>query len=154
MLTDPLTVPSSAAVEQERNLIIAPSPNVVGELYRLLDLTPQGSKRKWTDGNNVKVMSIDHSTSKENTPYITDRTRVRLDHIVNDENGKPVTTSAFILVAQPRQAGGVTFGNGLALAYQLAGIVLFGELTPTSGGNGTMSFPNSEAFPRILYGEP
>lgn len=111
------------------------------------------AKRKADLDSNTKIrQSISHSQSKENAPYVTDRTSIRFDEDRNDVvTGKPVTMSAYLVTALP-QGGTFTEDDAVALACSLALFIL-------AGARGTGSSPRvydaelGDTLKRILAGE-
>lgn len=118
----------------------------------VLDFGDGATKRKvlLADGVTTNSMTVSHSQSKENAPYLTDRSLIRLDSVkVDSVTGKPVTMSAYIVVALPQ---GNTFSQNDAkyLALSLAHFVLAGPLN--DGGTRYDAVPG-DTLTRILAGE-
>jgi hypothetical protein len=94
------------------------------------------------------TLSINHSQSKENAPYTTDRSVIRIDLKKPDSTGKLVQASAYCVVALP-QGNVVSRDDCLVMVNTLLAFLLHGSQVPGLG------FPDSALeLSRILDGEP
>jgi len=76
-------------------------------------------------------VSISHSETKENAPFTTGRTVIRIDASkVNETTGKPVVLSAYLVVVLP-QSPDWTVDDAVAIARSVTGLALLGS--PVSG---------------------
>ncbi len=116
---------------------------------RLADLNPGGSVRIANDGTTSYRLSVSHSKSKENAPYATDRSVVRLDASRADGDGKIVTVSTYIVTANP--IGGPHDAD-MARRLQFALVTLIGY--GQSDANGVFSSVDHQLSDRVLAGEP
>jgi len=159
MLNDPLYLVTTTDVV---NSIAAPylavGDPVDTERYNLVDLTPNGSKRIASNVNGESglkgVFTVNHSLTKENAPYATERTVVRINHEKFDPNAKLVTASAYLVLVQPVGTASFSPGSALAIARQLAGFALAGDAVWTSGTAGVQSSDTALALARLAAGEP
>jgi len=152
MLSDPLVIP---VLEQRlavtSNVLFAALANIYSFPGQILPMrvTADGdgsSTRRATMADGTKVaLNIGHSTSKENAPFVTDRTVIRLDKTrVNLTTGKPVTASAYAVITLPQ---GNTFTaddavltmESLALFTILGGLVGDGNNPPYTDGTDGMT---------------
>jgi len=161
MLTDPLKLPLMTPAMWDLviydvlntgatnwNTLFASAGNSVD--FHTTDLSPGATKRIGMIGSNQAVMSIGHSTSNENAPFVTDRSVMRIDlKKVNSETGKPVTASAYLVTTAPR-------GSDFSVAdiLQLGRTVAAIPFTGTNGLLFTAATMDVAAYQRVIAGEP
>lgn len=151
MLTDPIqiAIPSAAEVTAIRTGTASVVATHVG--LAVTDVSPGGTKRVGVLGGDSITLSIVHSTTKENAPYVTTRSVIRLDHVRVDVNGKPVTLSAYVVIPVP-QGTVFTTAEVLSHARAIGSFLLFGSVIENpiayygSGDSGVLQ--------RVLNGEP
>lgn len=121
----------------------------------LLDLTSNGgSVRLGKDSQLNKVkMTISHSETKENLPYVTRRSVVRLDRQKVDVNGKTVTQSAYFVTVDP-VSGTLFSGAGETTFDLLQLLTFFGLFGPVVGTEVDALEESPRVIHRILDGEP
>lgn len=130
MLPDPLRIGivSEAQVAAIRADITG---TVTGTLMSIPLVTQDGlsSKRMLLDSVGVKTtVSINHSETNENKPFVTGRTVFRIDRtIFNAIAGKPSTLSAYAVLALP-QSPDFTVDDMLELARSLGFFLAFGQV--------------------------
>jgi hypothetical protein len=108
-------------------------------------------------GDGIDVLDdlsllIDNTVTKENAPFQTNRTRIRLDLTRQDVEGseKSATLSAYIVLAVPT-APMFTQADALILSRTLALFALYGPSTSSTDYSGTTS---DATLARLLSGEP
>lgn len=148
MFNDPLYI----VVPTETN----PTPQIsaTGETAIPLRLTSSDagkSTRVGTFGSSKLHLTVLHSTTKENAPYVTKRSVLRLDRKVADNAGKTVTLSAYLVVASP-VGSPFSEADAIQLAAMLCSSVHGGLKTSDTGVYGA-----SSAVPafveRLLFNE-
>jgi len=162
MLSDPLYL--GAAPSSVPNPATAPNTSFTTVLSFALvgGLTAGSTKRKalnvssffhdeveGTANLDDIVLTLSRSETKENAPYVTSRTLIRLDASRVDANGKSVTISAYMVLALPN----ATMWNEddmQRLARSLALLVLYGPSTSSSDWTGNAS---DATILRLLGGE-
>jgi hypothetical protein len=139
MLTDPLNVafPSVSHVAAASSSILASISTFNGTQMPcyLLPSASATSVRKGSDAMRslLAVMSVNHSQSKENPPYLTDRTSIRFDRKkVDPVSGKPQTLSAYSVFTLP-QGGTFDIDDLIELATTLAMFTLVGGINASAG---------------------
>ena len=158
MLSDPLVVSLiSAANESLVQTMVGPVLDTVSvsefTTFHLVDLGNKSSKRNGNhyDGNKA-VMSVNHSLSKENKPYDTDRTLIRFDESkIDTVTGRPVTMSAYQVIALP-QGGAFTTDDAVRLGMSLALFSLLGGYRGVAGPN-FMDVVPGDTLRRLIDGE-
>lgn len=156
MLRDPLPIAMLDVLTSDLNTAAQSIVTIPFELFRLQDLTPTGSRRSAAGVGDYGTfrgnLSINHTLTKENAPYQTERTSIRLDHVCVDPNGKPVTSSGYFVAVNP--IGSSTFVPTPAsrLIRQLAMFALFGGLASTTSP--TWDADTASDITRVLAGEP
>jgi hypothetical protein len=95
-------------------------------------------------------LSIQHSKSKENAPYTTDRSVIRLDASRADENGKIVTVSVYNVVANPN--GGPHDAD--LVQRMFAGLSLFMTFGSCINDTFTVDAATGNLTDRVIFGEP
>jgi len=112
------------------------------------------AKRKGTAADGTKVsQTVSHSTSKENAPYVTDRTLIRYDFTrIDAVTGKPVTMSCYSLTALPQ---GATFTSDDArnASATLALFMLLGGVRDESDPPRVNDVISGNTFVRLIDGE-
>jgi hypothetical protein len=120
MLKDPLVIAAPTAASF---VTIGAIQDWLGALageeklvLRTVDSGASSSARKGTLLDNTKVsQKVSHSLSKENAPFVTERTLVRFDFArISPSTGKPVTASVYTVFALPQ---GDTFSVADMLRY-------------------------------------
>jgi hypothetical protein len=150
MLTDPLKVNHITAVSAAAGVLTTTIYAV--ESYAVVDLAPGKTVRKCTsaDGTVKSTLTISHSVSNENAPFLSDRTLIRFDQQrVNEETGKNVTASVYANIVHP-QGGDFTAAVVHNLVRSLGAFLLSGE---SNGTDGFLADENS-TIQRIIAGEP
>lgn len=160
MLSDPLVVPQVVTdIETEAGPGLMDYASVYSGAAHSVTLHTisdgEGTaKRKGTMSDGTKVLqTISHSTSKENAPYVTDRTMIRYDYSRNDiVTGKPVTCSAYVVIALPQ---GTTFTTDDARDFtlSLALFLLLGGARENAVGPRLNDAIAGDTLVRLLDGE-
>jgi hypothetical protein len=96
MLSDPILLVSSGEVDIQTATLVASK-----RLALVPSGTPGTTKRIDVDGTSTLTLTISRSESKENSPYVTNRTVQRLDLQKIDALGKKVVLSCYVVVAAP-----------------------------------------------------
>lgn len=158
MLNDPLIVamPPTLADLQAQSAIwdYLGSIGTAGNATLRATLEGDGvSKRKGKlDAGTTVTQSVSHSTSKENAPYVTDRTSIRFDFSrVDPVTGKPVTASAYCVLALP-QSSAFSTEDGVLCGAILANFVLQGGISGNIPPRVYDGLPG-ETLARLLSGE-
>lgn len=151
MLTDPLkiAIPTATEVAAIRSAVTGVSPSNVASAA-IIDVAPGSTQRQGLFSTSIFKTGIGHSNTKENAPYVTTRSLMRLDQVRTDSLGKSVTLSAYGVVAVP-QGTLFTTAEVLSHAQALAVFMLLGSMSSALAnyGNG-----NSTDLSRIINGEP
>jgi hypothetical protein len=154
MLPDPLVLAVPNGTDQAQIMTALHAVSHSGPFLPVYssDITAGGSKRIGTasTGTDQWRVSVAHSLSKENpTPYVTQRSTVRLDRIRADADGKVVTASAYLVCALPQ---GTLFSDAekLELVRALCLHVLCGQ----RDGSALCAATDQGLLIRILRGEP
>lgn len=149
MLIDPLYIGTVPATEL---LSTAYTAGVFSSArqYATIDISPGSSKRILVSATEKGLMTISHSQTKENAPYVTNRSVVRFDLQKVDAAGKTVTLSAFAVIAQPI-GGGFTDADALSLARTLGAFLYTGKSFVVPAMNKTVL---DDTMSRVLAGEP
>nr|QDH87564.1 MAG: hypothetical protein H2Bulk35297_000002 [Leviviridae sp.] len=115
-------------------------------------LIPNGAngttKRVHVVDDEVTTLSISRSESKENAPYVTNRTVQRLDFQKVDPSGKKVVLSCYVVVAAPL--------SDLFTTAMIKKHVMSACLFAAFGGNNANTLvinPNNDHLDRVLQGE-
>jgi hypothetical protein len=96
-------------------------------------------------------LAISHSVTKENKPYDTERTLVRLDFpLPPDVNGVIVTASAYMVVAVPTASSVDPTDLPPRLVRILALFALYG---PSSSSSDWAGITSDDTLARLLNGE-
>lgn len=149
MLNDPLYLGTTDGSQASRS-------SAISSLSELLTFhtvsTGDGVSRRtglWVDGSTPVELTISHSSTKENAPYATVRSLVRLDLRRVDLQGRTVTLSAYAVVAFPQ---GEQFSDADAAhaAATLGFFLSFGKANSSSGMGSTLE----DTVERVLNGEP
>jgi len=152
MLQDPIYVglPTTTNIDNLRVYVSGSLMDLVNGLtLRTVDISPGGSVRVYNDGTTNYRLTIAHSSTKENAPYGTVRTTIRLDATRVDADGKPVTVFAQKTIGTP--AGGPHAADmPLRLSAALDLFTLTCDLT---SGFASQDAGNTVTA-RILAGEP
>lgn len=150
MLNDPMYIATELNPGQ-----IATTSNYSGmNVFRLTDVAPGRSVREGVLGGFPASLTISHSQTKENAPFATTRSVIRLDRKVYSESiGKTATLSAYLVVAQPVMAE-ATPETAAALARALAAQCLFGIQTSSVSTEAVDGTVISDFLVRVLSGEP
>jgi len=133
MLSDPLVVPfGKTGLDAESTAILdylAAGTTGTGVSMHTTDIGPGNSKRVGSLPDGTKVlMTVSHSTSKENAPYVTDRTLIRFDLTrIDGVSGKPVTASVYSVLAFP-QGPNFTSAEVSSFAEYLGAFLIQGGL--------------------------
>jgi len=124
------------------------------DVFHATSFGVSGSSRRGVDSLGMSsvgqdTLSIQHSTSNESKPLVTDRHLIRLDHVVHDDaNAIDVKSYVYVVVGQPR-SNLVTNADMQKLAC-----ALFLYLMGNSDYNGSSGFTlNADTLQRVLYGE-
>lgn len=159
MLNDPLFLanvnPNNGAMRDPLASGFATLPRLDAPL-RVTDLAPGKSVRVGVDNANLpgqtREFVIAHTDSKENAPYRTLRTNIRLNVNLVDGNGVPVHCAAQMTIIAPQ---GLVGHELLALntARELAATVLFGPRLSAPGGSHLQN-SMTDFLERVLAGEP
>lgn len=158
MLNDPFRLPKPlstsidalrSAVEADTTYqaVLATSGN--NDIFRISDIGPGSSVRVGeTDGSFRRTLAVQRSLTKENTPFSTRRTVIRLNDIRVEGGGSPrdVTRSAYLVIVSPDTGNYQTVP--FELAQQLCHWALFGSLDADE------ALTNESDLARVLAGEP
>jgi len=93
MLSDPIYLVSPIAS------LTATATGVIP--LALVPSSALATKRVHVESTGTYTLSISRSESKENAPYVTNRTVQRLDLTKIDSLGKKVTASCYVVIAAP-----------------------------------------------------
>jgi len=152
MLNDPILFPRPSSA-QLGVIQLAVSTTSIGGLIRLPRVNQDGEGAKYrfveSGGENTFTLTILRSETKENKPFLTRRTVIRLDRKkVNSTTGLPVTASAYIVLAQPM---GPDFDEAdvIELAQSLGAFVLLGQVN----GDSEVLAVTDGSIDRIIAGE-
>jgi hypothetical protein len=156
MLIDPIKFPGAPSSEVDDLISRFNATNgdeIPQSPLRLLDLGPGSSVRGGaivTGDSLPGRFSISHSETKENKPFTTTRTVIRLDRPLAGPDGVTLNTAAYIVVSVPTVPTFAGPADGARLAQQLAWWILFGSVN--EGGSAIDT--NRGEFLRVLQGEP
>jgi hypothetical protein len=156
MLSDPLFIAmiDSASFAEVYSNGISGSATSVSPKLRLKSFSPGSTVREGkTSGAYPLSLTISHSKTKENPPFGTDRTLIRLDWRKPTSTGVVQTLSAYCVVAAPSggDAFNATGSDAVMLAKSLAFIILAGD-RGEAGGVDDVTAP--DLIQRVLAGEP
>jgi len=153
MLNDPLKLARTYGLEASIQTALHAIASDQLLVFRLADLGPGSSMRVTEPSSGDKfVLKITHSETKENTPYPTTRTVLRLDRKRTTSEGVGIQESAYLVIASPTVEGVMDSTSAALLARDLALFVLTGGADIT---NTKIALSASDGeLARLLAGEP
>jgi hypothetical protein len=101
-------------------------------------------------GSVPATFTISHSETKENAPYVTGRSLIRLDLTKVDAVGKEVTMSVYAVIALPQ----CSLFSVADCARQVRTLGLFLLAGPSSNASDFAGILGDDTITRIINGEP
>lgn len=133
MLNDPLKfalVNSTSKGEIAADVNGSATPEVITARRLLEGSGAKGSRYKFNTGGYDYVLSVAHSTSKENAPIVTNRSVVRLDKVILVDS-VPKLASAYMVISHP--VGIATEAVMAEIVNSVCAFLLLGEPGRTPG---------------------
>jgi hypothetical protein len=157
MISDPITL--DVMNDTRANALFADVDDNVAasgnmhQLVRTVDFSPGKTVRKGATSADFEsdglTLTIQHAETKENSPFTSTRTQIRLDaKRTNSVTGKPVVASVYTIFVHP-SGGNFSVNDMQRLHRALALFLLFGQR-----GNGQTYTEGEATLVRILNGEP
>lgn len=150
MLTDPLKIAKVTSTTTDAGSTVTVVPSGTADCS-ITAYPSGGTQRKVTAGPLTQAtMTISHSTSKENAPFVTGRHVVRLDRKVQDvATGRLLNLSAYMVVSLPEGSVNVSVTDAITLVNYLCSLLLFGEVE----ASGNFLDVDGNLMQRLLSGE-
>lgn len=157
MLTDPLTLRYGYEATAVPGVKVGPlAASFEGsDSFPIVNIKDGKVERAmtYTTGTVYKKISlvVAHSQSNENKPYDTNRTLVRFDLTGNDEEGKPVIASAYMLTVIPVGLPAAQDKDHINLVKRLVGYLSLGDDVTEDRGDGVETYTDVyDLAPRMI----